>query len=104
LTLIGTHWLLLLLWGALLPPFSHALCAAPVTPQHREAGGVEALLALMKAAPLDAMLEHAMGALHNVMLTGKGRDGQYGEAYGVGPSGKETAGKGRQGQGRGEGR
>mmetsp|Transcript_12423 Transcript_12423/g.26835 ORF Transcript_12423/g.26835 Transcript_12423/m.26835 type:complete len:380 (+) Transcript_12423:336-1475(+) len=35
----------------------------------REAGGVEALVALMKVAPMEAVMEHALGALHNVMLT-----------------------------------
>lgn len=29
-------------------------------------------MALMRASPLDAHMEHAMGALHNVMLTGVG--------------------------------
>ena len=27
----------------------------------------------MKIAPLEAIMEHTMGALHNVMLTGGGR-------------------------------
>lgn len=37
----------------------------------REAGAVEALVNIMRLAPLEPLLEHAMGALHNVMLTGQ---------------------------------
>ncbi len=37
----------------------------------REAGACEALVCMMKVAPLDSTMEQAMGALHNVMLTGK---------------------------------
>lgn len=46
--------------------------------QIREAGGVEALVALMRVAPLDPLMEAAMGALHNVMLTGEGSGGRMG--------------------------
>ncbi|KAJ9508624.1 hypothetical protein QJQ45_027906 [Haematococcus lacustris] len=52
----------------------------------REAGGVEALVALMRVAPLEAIMEHCMGALHNVMLTdskAKGRAVEAGVAWGL---------------------
>lgn len=38
----------------------------------REAGGCEALVSVMRAVPLEDIMEHAMGALHNLMLTGGG--------------------------------
>ncbi len=38
--------------------------------QVRDEGGVEALVSVMKQAPMDATMEHVMGALHNVLLTG----------------------------------
>lgn len=50
----------------------------------REAGGCEALAALMKVAPLEPIMEQAMGALHNVMLTdskAKTRAVEAGVAY-----------------------
>jgi hypothetical protein len=49
----------------------------------REAGGVEALVALSRVAPPDEGMEQALGALHNVMLTGKPACPQQTLLYGL---------------------
>ncbi|GAX80535.1 hypothetical protein CEUSTIGMA_g7973.t1 [Chlamydomonas eustigma] len=54
--------------------------------QVREEGGVEALVSIIKISAMDSVMEHAMGTLHNVMLTdikAKMRAVEAGVAYGL---------------------
>ena len=64
------------------PPHTHIvlLPLLPLPPpQIREDGGVEALVAVMSHTPLNTVvMEHAMGTLHNVMITGVCEHGSEG--------------------------